>query len=158
MTKYYISLILILLVCLASCNRQQRDQATLKVMTDSSVKSQLDEAAYVVNQACPVHTDSTTTLIAASFRDNRWTYYYEVKEDSIVRFDNDILNSAIQANLKQSTQYHIVKSPDMLTMLRALIKINGDLVYEYKGSETGKSINVIFTFAELRVMVDLMSQ
>lgn len=159
MYRYIISISIaaFLLIGFASCNRQQRDAVSLKVMSDEKAIRELTEAAETVNKACPIHTDNKTTLLAVSFREHKWTYYYEVAEDSVVRFDNAVFNENIKAGLKASTRENLLASHDMLTMLRALIKVNADLVYSYKGKESGHSINVMFTYPELRVMVDVMS-
>lgn len=159
MYRYIISILVAVFMLLGfeSCNRQQRDEMSLKVMSDEKAIKELTGAAETVNQACPMHVDSKTTLLGASFREKKWTYYYEVAEDSVVRFDNQLFNENIKAGLKESTRKNILTSPDMLTMLRALIKVKADLLYSYQGTESGHSIDVIFTYPELRVMVDVMA-
>ncbi len=152
-----ISIAVFMLSGLVSCNRQQRDEMSLKVMSDEKARKELAEAAETVNQSCPVNVDDKTTLVGVAFRGTKWTYYYIVAEDSVVRFDNDLFNENIKAGLKESTRKNVLASSAMLTMLRALIKVKSDLVYSYQGTESGHAIEVVFTYPELRVMVDVMS-
>lgn len=149
-------LLLITLLTLTSCNRKERDSTSRYITSEEKAKAELREAVDIVSKSCPIHTDTKTTLDGATYRDNVWTYYYTVTEDSVIRFDNEAFNETIRTSLKQSTMEHIVQSPDMLTMLRALARVNADLTYEYRGSISDNVIMVTFSYAEIRVIMDMM--
>ena len=118
---------------------------------------ELTAAARTICKECPIRTDDNMLLEGATFSNNQWTYHYVVREDSVVDFNLADKNSSIREGLKQSTQRHILESKEMLTMMRALVNANADLVYDYRGSKSGKNITVRFTFTDIRVMTDAMT-
>lgn len=142
---------------ISSCDNKQRDSLAIKLMSDDKAYKELQEATETVNKACPIQTDDRTVMEGASFNGNKWTYHYTIQEDTLIRFDNEVFNASIAAGLKESTRKNIYASPNMLTMIKALIKVKADLVYQYRGSVSGKAIDVVFTYPELRVMNDVMS-
>ena len=143
---------------ISSCDRKQRDSMSLQLMSDDTARKELQQAAESINESCPLKADEKTQMEGASFTGNKWTYYYTVYEDTLVRFDNEVFNEGIKASLKESTRKHILATPDMQTMIKALIKVKADLVYQYRGSTSGKNIDVVFTYPELRVITDVMSK
>lgn len=157
MKKHILQLFIVIAPILASCTQHPSDNVSNMVTGNEKAIAELTEAARTVCKSCPIKTDDNMVLEGATFSHNQWTYHYVVKEDSVVNFNLADQNASIREGLKQSTQRHITESIDMITMLRALVQANADLIYEYRGNESGKTIKVQFTFAEIRVMVDAMT-
>lgn len=154
--KGYVIISCVVLACFCCCNRQQRDTMTIQLQSDESTRNELIEAVNKVNAACPVKASDHNILEGASFKDGKWTYMYSVVEDSIITFQNETVNKAVEANMKNATRDRILKTPSMVTMVEALIKVKADLVYQFKGDKTGTVITVAYTYPELRVMMDVV--
>lgn len=154
--KGYVIIFCVVLACFCCCNRQQRDTMTIQLQSDESTRNELIEAVNKVNAACPVKASDHNILEGASFKDGKWTYMYSVVEDSIITFQNETVNKAVEANMKNATRDRILKTPSMVTMVEALIKVKADLVYQFKGDKTGTVITVAYTYPELRVMMDVV--
>jgi hypothetical protein len=45
-----------------------------------------------------------------------------------------------------------------MPMVNQLINAKSDLMYEYTGVETGKTVTIFFTYPELRMIRDLANQ
>ena len=146
----------IISACLLSCNRQKRETAAIAAKPESSMVEELNAAAAQVNSVCPVEAGEHNTLTGVTFKDNVWTYNYTIAEDSIVTFQNSVVNETIKERMKTSTRDKILTNPSMKTMVEALIKVKADLVYQFKGDKTGTVIKVIYTNPELRVMMDVI--
>ena len=154
---YTIQLIIAIAAIFTSCTQHPKDNVYKMVAGNEKAIAELTEAARTVSMSCPIRTADNMVLEGATFSHNRWTYHYVVREDSLVDFNLADHTDIIREGLKRSTQRHITESKDMMTMLRTLVKANADLIYEYRGNKSGKTIRVQFTFAEIRVMVDAMN-
>ena len=75
-----------------------------------------------------------------------------------MRFDSPASNLAFAQGMKKATAETIAKTPSMMTMVNQLIDAKTDLMYEYTGVETGKTVTVFFSYPELRMIRDLASQ
>lgn len=144
-------------LCLFGCDKQKRDSLALKIQPDSSTKKELIEAAEHVNASCPIKAGRYDILEGAKFEDTKWTYIYTVKEDSLITFDNEAFNANLKAGLKEFTRKKILSGSSTKTMIEALIKVKADLVYKFHGDRTGATIEVLYTYPELRVMMDMMN-
>jgi len=151
-------LLIMLLLMTEACNKQKRDSITIQLHPASFAEKQLKDAVKQMNASCPIKAGKRELLEGAEFKDNKWIYYYAVKEDSLVMFDNPIQNEQFAVAMKQSTSEGILGNPSMLTMIEALIKVDAQLVYKYRGTRSGKTIDVCFTSNELKVMKEVMTE
>lgn len=142
--------------CLLACDRQQKNSLAISMQPESSTVNELNAAAAQVNAACPVKAGEYNTMDSVSYKDNVWTYYYTVTEDSLVTFQNQVVNQTMEERMKESTRDKIFSNGSMRTMVEAFVKVKADLVFKFRGDKTGTTIKVMYTNPELRVMMDVM--
>lgn len=142
--------------CLLACDRQQKNSLAISMQPESSTVNELNAAALQVNAACPVKAGEYNTMDSVSYKDNVWTYYYTVTEDSVVTFQNQVVNQTMEERMKESTRDKIFSNGSMRTMVEAFVKVKADLVFQFRGDKTGTTIKVMYTNPELRVMMDVM--
>lgn len=151
-----ILVLLAVAVCLVACDREKKNSVAISMQPESTTVDELSAAAAQVNAACPVKAGEYNTMDSVSYRDNVWTYYYSVAEDSIVTFQNQVVNQTMEERMKQSTRDKIFSNAAMRTMVEAFVKVKADLVFKFRGDRTGTTIKVVYTNPELRVMMDVM--
>ncbi|MBO4564306.1 MAG: hypothetical protein J5720_02610 [Bacteroidaceae bacterium] len=156
MKKLFIFLTLSLI--LVACNQQQRNSVDSVLRPEQHAVEVLEKTAEAVNASCPAKAGEKYTLVGVQLGNGKWTYCYTVAEDSIVKFDNPLSNEAFAKGMKKATAETIVKTPSMMAMVNQLIDAKTDLMYEYTGSETGKTATIIFTYPELRMIRDIANQ
>ena len=146
---------LMMLMGLTACNQQQRNAVDSVLRSEQHAKEVLEKTAETVNATCPSKSGDKYVLMGVVYGNQRWTYCYTVAEDSIVRFDNPLSNEAFAKGKKNATIETIIKTPSMMPMVNQLIEAKTDLMYEYTGLETGKTVTIFFTYPELRMIRDM---
>ncbi|MBQ7685659.1 MAG: hypothetical protein IJT28_00320 [Bacteroidaceae bacterium] len=146
---------LFVMMGLVACNEQQRNAVDSVLRTEQHAKEVLEKTAEAVNASCPVPAGDKYMLVGVLLSDGKWTYCYTVAEDSVVRFDNPLSNEAFAKGMKNATAETMVQTPSMMKMVNQLIEAKTDLMYEYTGVETGKTVTIIFTYPELRMIRDM---
>ena len=143
---------------LVACNQQQRNSVDSMLRPEQHAMEVLEKTAEAVNASCPATAGDKYTLVGVQLSKGKWTYCYTVAEDIVVRFDSPASNLAFAQGMKKATAETIAKTPSMMTMVNQLIDAKTDLMYEYTGLETGKTVTVFFSYPELRMIRDLASQ
>ena len=146
---------LFVMMGLVACNEQQRKAVDSVLRTEQHAKEVLEKTAEAVNASCPSKTGDKYILMGVVYGNQKWTYCYTVLEDSIVKFDNPMANEAFAKGMKNATIETIIKTPSMMPMVNQLIEAKSDLMYEYTGMESGKTVTIIFTYPELRMIRDM---
>ena len=149
---------LLVTMVLTACNQQQRNVVDSVLRSEQHAQEVLEKTAETVNATCPSKTGDKYVLMGVVYGNQKWTYCYTVAEDSIVRFDNPLSNEAFAKGMKNATIETIMKTPSMMPMVNQLIDAKCDLMYEYTGVETGKTVTIFFTYPELRMIRDLANQ
>lgn len=151
-------LVLLLSITLVACNQQQQNKVDSVLRPEQHANEVLEKTAEAVNASCPAKAGEKYILVGVQLGNGKWTYCYTVAEDSVVRFDNPLSNEAFARGMKNATAETMVKNPSMMTMVNQLIDAKTDLMYEYTGLETGKTVTIIFTYPELRMIRDMANQ
>jgi len=146
---------MIVMMGLTTCNEQQRNAVDSVFRSEQHAKEVLKKTAEAVNASCPAPAGDKYVLVGVHLSEGKWTYCYTVAEDSVVRFDNPLANEAFAKGMKNATAETIAQTPSMMTMVNQLIEAKTDLMYEYTGIETGKTVTIIFTYPELRMIRDV---
>ena len=149
---------LLVMMGLIACNQQQRNVVDSVLRSEQHAQEVLEKTAETVNATCPSKTGDKYVLMGVVYGNQKWTYCYTVAEDSIVRFDNPLSNEAFAKGMKNATIETIIKTPSMMPMVNQLIDAKSDLMYEYTGIETGKTVTIFFTYPELCMIRDLANQ
>ena len=146
---------LLVMTGLVACNQKQRNLVDSVLRSEQHAQEVLEKTAETVNATCPSKTGDKYVLMGVVYGNKKWTYCYTVAEDSIVRFDNPLSNEAFAKGMKNATIETIILTPSMMPMVNQLIDAKSDLMYEYTGVETGKTVTIIFTYPELRMIRDM---
>ena len=150
--------LVVLSITFVACNQQQQNKIDSMLRPEQHAIEVLEKTAEAVNASCPTKAGENYTLVGVHLANGRWTYCYTVAEDSVVRFDNPLSNEAFAKGMKNATTETIVRNPSMMTMVNQLIDAKTDLMYEYTGIETGKTVTIFFTYPELRMIRDMANQ
>lgn len=147
-----------MLMVLVACNQQQRNSIDSVLRPEQHAQEVLEKTAETINATCPSKTGDRYVLMGVVYSQGKWTYCYTVEEDSVVKFDNPAANEAFAKGMKNATIETIISTPSMMPMVNQLIEAKSDLMYEYTGLETGKTVTIIFTYPELRLIRDMANQ
>lgn len=156
MKKFLLIFMLCPLLMVMSCrdNTATNNETTTTVSADAnSMEMALEKEIYASNAQMPMQVDYATTLRSVTRDGNVVTYEYGIDE-SVFNFDDIIARSEdFKANLKE--QIKLMSSPDseVYTFMSLLKKTGKDLRYLYKGKNTGKTMTIVITNDELKVLI-----
>ena len=115
-----------------------------------SDQKKLEELVNVTNVSCPMAVDEATTLDNLTIESDRVVYHYTVDENSMdiaTMKDNE---AEIKQNIKSSLD---VSEPALKMFLEACIKNNKGLGYQYTGTPSGESVEIIFSASEIKALL-----
>lgn len=146
--------ILIAALSIASCSREQKNSIAISLSSDESIRKELNDAVKEVNDACPVAVDQKTTMVGAEYSGNTWCYKYELKEDSLINFQNMVFVKPLINGMKDAMKQKLSLYDNMNAMMEALIKANSSLKYQYTGDVSGFTFDYVFTPDEMKQIMD----
>lgn len=147
-------LVFIAALSIASCSREQQNSIAISLSSDESIKQELKDAVKEVNDACPLVVDKKTTMLGAEYDGTSWCYKYELKEDSLINFQNMVFVKPLIDGMKDAMKKKLSLYDNMNAMMEALIKANANLKYQYTGDVSGFTFDYSFTPDEMKFILD----
>lgn len=127
-----------------------KDILKQNITEKKSDKSGLEEMVNVTNVSCPIAIDEATTLNKLTIEADKVVYNYTVDEKIVnitaMKENRERMKQTIKGSLKMA-------EPSLRKFLETCVKDNKGLAYRYVGNTSKKSIEYIFTVAELKALL-----
>ena len=139
------------LLLMASCTGSTDNAgSTVSSVSDAggSEMEKLDADLRISNAQMPMKVDYATTLLSITRDGHVVTYHYEVDEDAVAFEDLVEYQEDFRTNLKKE-----IKGASAVTDFVSLVLDAGcELCYEYKGNQSGRTMELEFGKDELETM------
>ena len=109
------------------------------VVSCSNQESVVAEAAREADKACPKTVDFATTMDRVMYTHGDLVYNFTVNDDIIPMKDLDAKIEQLSTNIEAA-----MRLPQTKPLLEACKDADVDIVYNYRGSNSGRSIEVIY--------------
>lgn len=133
-------------------NAEMKKSLASQISDAESNRRQLVANIETANAQCPQQVDEQTRLTAVTLDGRSAVYHYTVDEGAL-GMDVDALATA-SSTMKDAIRSNMTGNMRtvMAPFIRLLIANGTRLVYRYKGSTSGKYLDIVFTVDELRAL------
>lgn len=128
-----ITLLLLTTLILVACNSTEKDQARAYLEA---------EAKATHMQLVGKKIDMSTTSDGCEFKDDKFYYYYTIDEDIVSIASLETNKQYIEDNMRAMLE----NMPATKPLIENIKTIDGKVVYHYKGSNTGKCLEIELEF------------
>ncbi len=113
-------------------------------------RSELKEVVKQVNADCPSQVDELTIWDNSEIADGYFYYNYTILEDG----DNDYIAilESIKSEFKNTLKENLTNTSEFAQVRDLLVKAGLGIKYVYTGSESGNSIDFVFTPEEVAAL------
>lgn len=149
-----ITFLLLTVFALIACDSAEKEN-TRNSMKDKSAHSRLDkqqiekartflkaEAKAAHQQLAGKQVDMATVSDGCKFKNDNICYYYIVDEDQVSIASMEANRDAIENNLRAMLE----NMPATKPLIDNLKILDGKVIYQYKGSDTGKTMEIELEF------------